>query len=196
MMQQLSFSPVENILTVLFAAAILGYLLYLLVRSLRNRQRGYHTVNRAKVFSKRQATAVNQPVYLANGTVNSGVTETENVKSDRPKGEVVEQYEPAEYKTLLSESDASVLQEYMRYVVEEGTATKLKSDSYEAAGKTGSAEFSSSSDATHSWFVGYAHNGEEPDIAVAVIVENSGVGSEYAVPIAKQIFDAYYTWEN
>lgn len=81
MMQQLSFSPVENILTVLFAAAILGYLLYLLVRSLRNRQRGYHTVNRAKVFSKRQATAVNQPVYLANGTVNSGVTEAENVKT-------------------------------------------------------------------------------------------------------------------
>ena len=65
MMQQLSFSPVENILTVLFAAAILGYLLYLLVRSLRNRQRGYHTVNRAKVYSKAQATAVNQPVYLA-----------------------------------------------------------------------------------------------------------------------------------
>ena len=30
MMQQLTFSPVENILTVLFAAAILGYLLYLL----------------------------------------------------------------------------------------------------------------------------------------------------------------------
>ena len=77
MMQQLSFSPVENILTVLFAAAILGYLLYLLVRSLRNRQRGYHTVNRAKVYSKAQATAV----YLANGTVNSGVTEAENVKT-------------------------------------------------------------------------------------------------------------------
>lgn len=81
MMQQLSFSPVENILTVLFAAAILGYLLYLLVRSLRNRQRGYHTVNRAKVYSKAQATAVNQPVYLADGMVNSGMTETENVKS-------------------------------------------------------------------------------------------------------------------
>ena len=58
MMQQLSFSPVENILTVLFAAAILGYLLYLLVRSLRNRQRGYHTVNRAKVYSKAQATGI------------------------------------------------------------------------------------------------------------------------------------------
>ena len=30
------------------------------------------------------------------------------------------------------------------------------------------------------------------DIAVAVIVEDSGSGSEYAVPIAKKIFDAYY----
>ena len=38
-------------------------------------------VNRAKVYSKAQATAVNQPVYLANGTVNSGVTEAENVKT-------------------------------------------------------------------------------------------------------------------
>lgn len=81
MMQQLSFSPVENILAVLFTVVILGYLLNLLVRSLRNWQRGYHTVNRAKVFSKGEATVVNQPVYLANGTVNSGVTETENVKS-------------------------------------------------------------------------------------------------------------------
>lgn len=97
----------------------------------------------------------------------------------------MKQYEPAEYKTLLSESDASVLQEYMRYVVEEGTATKLKSDSYEAAGKTGSAEFSSSSDATHSWFVGYAHNGEEPDIAVAVIVENSRRGKRVCGPDCK-----------
>lgn len=48
MMQQLSFSPVENILAVLFTVVILGYLLNLLVRSLRNWQRGYHTVNRAK----------------------------------------------------------------------------------------------------------------------------------------------------
>ena len=81
MMQQLSFSPVENILAVLFTVVILGYLLNLLVRSLRNWQLGYHTVNRAKVFSKGEATVVNQPVYLANGTVNSGVTEAENVKT-------------------------------------------------------------------------------------------------------------------
>ena len=33
---------------------------------------------------------------------------------------------------------------------------------------------------------------EEPDIVVAVIAEDGGTGSSTAVPIAKQIFDAYY----
>ena len=81
MIQQLKFSPVENVLVVLFVVVILGYLLYLLDRSLLNKQRGKHTVNRAKVVGKEQSTAVGQPVYLAGGTVNSGITETENVKS-------------------------------------------------------------------------------------------------------------------
>ena len=81
MIQQLKFSPVENVLTVLFVVAILGYLVYLLDLSLQNKQRGKHTVNWAKVVSKGQSTAVGQPVYLANGMVNSGMTETENVKS-------------------------------------------------------------------------------------------------------------------
>lgn len=108
------------------------------------------------------------------------------------KGEVVEQYEPAEYGMLLSERDAQIMQEYMQAVVEEGTGAKLSGQSYEAYGKTGSAEFSSSTKSSHSWFVGYAHREDLPDIAVAVIVEDSGVGSEYAVPVAKEIFDAYY----
>ena len=30
------------------------------------------------------------------------------------------------------------------------------------------------------------------DIAVAVVVEDSGAGSTYAVPIAKKIFDVYF----
>ena len=47
-------------------------------------------------------------------------------------------------------------------------------------------------DSSHAWFVGYAHREDKEDIAVAIIVEDSGSGSEYAVPIAKKIFDAYY----
>lgn len=107
-------------------------------------------------------------------------------------GKLVEQYKPEIYGTLMTEAEAVVLQEYMRAVVEEGTATKLLNDSYTAFGKTGSAEFSTSTNSTHSWFVGYASQEGKPSIAVAIIVEDSGVGSEYAVPIAKEIFDEYY----
>lgn len=115
------------------------------------------------------------------------VDHTENVK-----GDVLEHYEPEEYGSLLPAKDAAVLQDYMRSVVETGTGKKLNGQNYEASGKTGSAEFSSASDSSHSWFVGYAHREGKEDIAVSVIVEDSGVGSEYAVPVAKQIFDAYY----
>ena len=80
MIQQLKFSPVENVLAVLFVVVILGYLLYLLDRSLQNKQRGKHIVSRATFVSKEQSTAVGQPVYLAGSTVISGITVTENVK--------------------------------------------------------------------------------------------------------------------
>ena len=54
MIQQLKFSPVENVLAVLFVVVILGYLLYLLDRSLQNKQRGKHIVSRATFVSKEQ----------------------------------------------------------------------------------------------------------------------------------------------
>ena len=107
-------------------------------------------------------------------------------------GIVVDAYEPTEYGTLLSTEDASLMQTFMREVVEDGTGERLSGQSYTAAGKTGTAEFSTSSKASHAWFVGYAHREDKEDIAVAIVVEDSGSGSEYAVPIAKKIFDAYY----
>ena len=116
------------------------------------------------------------------------VDHTENYK-----GIAVKEYSPSIYGTLMSEDDASLLQEYMENVVNEGTGTKLSGQSYTAAGKTGSAEFATEKEnGTHSWFVGYAHQDGKEDIALAVIVEDSGSGSEYAVPAAKKIFDTYF----
>ena len=116
------------------------------------------------------------------------VDHTENYK-----GIAVKEYSPSVYGTLMSEDDASLLQEYMENVVNEGTGTKLSGQSYTAAGKTGSAEFATEKEnGTHSWFVGYAHQDGKEDIALAVIVEDSGSGSEYAVPAAKKIFDTYF----
>ena len=108
-------------------------------------------------------------------------------------GILVEETEPAEYGRLVSEEDAAVLQQFMEETVNDGTADRLKGRNYTAAGKTGTAEFSSSTKAAHAWFVGYAHQEGMEDIAIAVIVEDSGAGSEYAVPIARKVFDAYFS---
>ncbi len=105
---------------------------------------------------------------------------------------VVEEYPITEYGSLMTVSEAVILQEYMRAAVEDGTASALQSEVYEAAGKTGTAEFSSNKNKSHAWFTGYV-NGDKPKLAVCVIVEGAGSGSEYAVPVAKKIFDAYYS---
>ena len=45
---------------------------------------------------------------------------------------------------------------------------------------------------THSGFVGFS-DVADPDLVVAVIAENGGTGSQTAVPIASQVFQAYYS---
>ncbi len=111
-------------------------------------------------------------------------TESEN-------GSVVRRYRSSVYGTLLSASDAALLQTYMADVVREGTASALSGQSYQASGKTGSAEYNSAGD-SHGWFVGYASKEGYSDIAIAVIVEDGGSGSSSAVPVAKKVFDVYF----
>ena len=41
------------------------------------------------------------------------------------------------------------------------------------------------------WFIGYAEK-DGKKVAVSIIVEGAGTGSDYAVPIAGKLFDAYY----
>ena len=112
-------------------------------------------------------------------------------RTENYTGQLVERYSTETYGALMTQEEAQLLQEYMRAVVEEGTASALQSDSYTVAGKTGTAEYSSDKSKSHAWFIGYA-SGSKPDLAVCVLVEEAGSGSEYAVPIAKRIFDAYY----
>ena len=76
------------------------------------------------------------------------------------------------YKRIVSSGVASKLQQYMEGVVESGTGTKAQVDGYTIAGKTGTAEVSSSGAAKpHAWFVGYCADEQHP-LAIAIVVEN------------------------
>jgi peptidoglycan glycosyltransferase len=57
------------------------------------------------------------------------------------------------------------------------------------AGKTGTAEVGQGE--PHAWFVCYAP-AENPEIALAVVVEHGGGGGAVAAPIAREILETYF----
>jgi len=127
------------------------------------------------------ATIANKGVmmqpYLVDKVVNSD-------------NQIVQQYDPIEYKKLMTEQEAQILTGYMRSVVTIGTGSSFKNASYKMVGKTGSAQYDSSEN-YHSWFVGFAPE-ENPEIAISVILEGGYTNVASAQAVAKKIVDAYF----
>ena len=126
---------------------------------------------------------------IANGGTVMKPYLVDHVKNN--EGTVIKQFSPDSYKELLTQTEAAVLTELMMAVVESGTGTKLAGLTYTAAGKTGSAEFNNVKTDSHAWFTGFAP-AQEPEVCVTIIIEGAGSGGDYAVPIAKRIFDEYF----
>ena len=109
-------------------------------------------------------------------------------------GMVLEKNEPYKVRRMVSESVAAKLREMLRGVVSSGTALSVNSKilpGIEFSGKTGTAEYSSDKDKSHSWFMGFT-NVENPDLAISVVVEEADKTGVSAVSIAKRVLDAYY----
>ncbi len=130
---------------------------------------------------------------ITSAIANQGICMTPYVvdRIESATGSVVKQNSPSQEAVMMTEEEAAFMKELMTGVVTSGTASKLKELSYTAAGKTGSAEFSGNKSDSHAWFTGFAP-AENPQICVTVIVESAGSGGDYAVPIAKRVFDKYF----
>ena len=108
-------------------------------------------------------------------------------------------FSPESQGTLpISESTLDSIREGMGLVVtsKRGTAhDELSGLNITMYGKTGTA--TNSTGEPHAWFAGYTdtNNDEKPDIAVVVLVEKSGEGSEIAAPIFRRIIETYYFGE-
>lgn len=130
-------------------------------------------------------------VILASAIANKGVLAEPKIlkQVQSSDGKVIKVFEDSETRQLMTEEEATVLASFMRSVVTDGTASKLRDAEYAAAGKTGSAEVSKNGETiTNAWFTGFAPY-DDPEIAVCVVVEEGETGGRTAVPVAKQVFD-------
>lgn len=112
-------------------------------------------------------------------------------------GPAVQIFKPEARGTLpLQPSRLEFIKNAMIEVVKNprGTANfRLRGLTIPVAGKTGTAE--SGSGKPHAWFAGFTMAEEStglPDIAIVVILENAGEGSDYAAPVFKRIVETYY----
>jgi peptidoglycan glycosyltransferase len=101
---------------------------------------------------------------------------------------------PSVYSNAVSASVAQQLTAMMEAVVNTGTGRSAQISGVRVAGKTGTAQ-NAPGKAPHAWFIGFAP-ANNPQVAVAVLVENGGTagseatGGKVAAPIARAVMRA------
>ena len=107
-----------------------------------------------------------------------------------PDGNAVFEHEPEiNGKIELTDPAWKLIRKALEEVVKNGTAKACYFPNLKVAGKTGTAQNPLGED--HAWFASYAPS-ENPEIAVAIIVENGGSGGHEAVPVARAIYEQYF----
>jgi penicillin-binding protein 2 len=100
------------------------------------------------------------------------------------------------YKELIDwikPADLTTVGEGMRQVVSEGSSRYYTDiEDIPTAGKTGTSQNPHGQD--HGWFIAFAPY-DNPQIAIAVLTENSGYGSISAAPIASLLIEKYLSGE-
>ena len=105
----------------------------------------------------------------------------------------IEEFKPEIIRTnLVDNGKLEIVREGLRDAVTEGSVYLLKDLPIKVAGKTGTAQvYSNLNKKTNAWFTGFAPY-EDPQIAIAIVIEGAGEGSTAAVPVAKEVFQWYY----
>jgi peptidoglycan glycosyltransferase len=111
-----------------------------------------------------------------------------------PDLSVLDTTRPREIGTAVSPQTAASLAQMMTAVVDDGTGTNAQIPGVKVAGKTGTAQ-QGEGRKPHAWFVSFAPSDTDPQVAVAVVLEEGGdapevSGNELAAPIARAVMEA------
>ena len=129
---------------------------------------------------------------IANGGTQMDPTLIDSVLN--PDLSPVRDFSPSEYGKPISSATASTMTDMMVQDVADGAASNARISGVDVAGKTGTAENGTGEPYTL-WFTGFAP-AADPEVAVAVVVENGGgqgqsaFGNSVASPIAKKVLEA------
>jgi penicillin-binding protein 2 len=113
------------------------------------------------------------------------------------EGEFLHEFQPEVQGQLpVSSENLEAIQQAMVNVVSVYGATayhKLLGIGFNVAGKTGTAQSGEYTNA-HAWFAGYTfeERDDKPDIAIVVILEYKGEGSEWAAPVFRRMVVSYF----
>lgn len=108
--------------------------------------------------------------------------------------DVLDEPSPSSLGRAVSPETAASLTTMMEAVVNSGTGTNAQISGVKVAGKTGTAQHATGQ-SPHAWFISFAP-ADDPQVAVAVVVENGGdagdaaSGGRTAAPIARAVMQA------
>lgn len=91
---------------------------------------------------------------------------------------------------FIDKKNMDIVRQGMRATVLEGTAHSLRDLPVTVAAKTGTAQIGQGR--THAWFSSFAPY-DNPSIAMVILVESGGEGSLVALPVAKEVYQWYFT---
>ena len=143
-------------------------------------------------------TPLQQAVLVGSLATNKGVYRPHFMKELRDsEGNVVRKYEPEIVRSgKMKESTHRILMAAMDSVVNHpgGTGKRGRVPDIRVGAKTGSGEWKKG-EKTHAWYAAVAPL-ENPEIAVAVIMEAAGGGGAVSGPIARKVLMAYFGKED
>ncbi len=150
-------------------------------------------------FAIGQGDVIVTPLQVANYTValaNGGTLYRPHLVKEvlNTDNKVIKTIEPEIIRSdFISSENIKIVREGMRQTVTSGSAASLSMLPVSAAGKTGTAQWSSKK-SPHAWFIGFAPY-DNPEIAIMVLVEEGVEGSTMAAPIAREILNWYFSRE-